>query len=231
MVDYDTAAAVVQDPQADPIMLAKIAYENPEFGANVAVNPRAYPGLKRWLAQFGDDRCRQTLAQMGIVDQAGPVVDQPGPARQGQQAEQVQQTPAAQTAQTAAAYPQAASPSLQAQSPQATPIQATAFQAAPGQAATQSAQPDQVQAAQPVHGHSAQPQPAGQVEASNAYHFTAEQALDPKTDQMILAQIAQYAPELRPCLARNPNTYPSLLNWLAQQHDPAIDAALATRPQ
>ena len=36
MVDYDAAVAAVQDPNADPILLAKIAYENPEFGANVA---------------------------------------------------------------------------------------------------------------------------------------------------------------------------------------------------
>ena len=43
MVDYDAAVAAVQDPNADPILLAKIAYENPEFGANVAVNPRCIP--------------------------------------------------------------------------------------------------------------------------------------------------------------------------------------------
>ena len=65
MVDYDAAVAAVQDPNADPILLAKIAYENPEFGANVAVNPRCYPGLKRWIAEFGDDRARETLAQYG----------------------------------------------------------------------------------------------------------------------------------------------------------------------
>lgn len=28
----------VQDPNADPVFLAKIAYENPEFGANVVAN-------------------------------------------------------------------------------------------------------------------------------------------------------------------------------------------------
>lgn len=48
MVDFDAAVAAVQDPNADPVFLAKIAYENPEFGANVVANPRAYPGLKRW---------------------------------------------------------------------------------------------------------------------------------------------------------------------------------------
>ena len=65
MVDFDTAAAAVQDPNADPVLLAKIAYENPEFGANVVANPRAYPGLKRWVAQFGDERARQQLVAMG----------------------------------------------------------------------------------------------------------------------------------------------------------------------
>ena len=43
MVDFDAAVAAVQDPNADPVFLAKIAYENPEFGANVVANPRAYP--------------------------------------------------------------------------------------------------------------------------------------------------------------------------------------------
>ena len=32
MVDFDAAVAAVQDPNADPVFLAKIAYENPEFG-------------------------------------------------------------------------------------------------------------------------------------------------------------------------------------------------------
>ncbi|RYQ41368.1 hypothetical protein PG2000B_1471 [Bifidobacterium pseudolongum subsp. globosum] len=41
MVSYDEAVAIVQDPQADPVMLAKVAYENPEFGANVAAPPPA----------------------------------------------------------------------------------------------------------------------------------------------------------------------------------------------
>ena len=69
MVDFDAAVAAVQDPNADPVFLAKIAYENPEFGANVVANPRAYPGLKRWVAEFGDERARQQLVAMGW---AGP---------------------------------------------------------------------------------------------------------------------------------------------------------------
>ena len=73
MVDYDDAAAAVQDVNADPIVLAKIAYENPEFGANVAANPRAYPGLLRWIAEFGDDRARQVAAERGYTTSTSPL--------------------------------------------------------------------------------------------------------------------------------------------------------------
>ncbi len=79
MVDFDTAAAAVQDPDADPVFLAKIAYENPEFGANVVANPRAYPGLKRWVAQFGDERvggARQTVLPVRFGrQQTGPLIE------------------------------------------------------------------------------------------------------------------------------------------------------------
>lgn len=191
MVDYDAAVAAVQDPNADPILLAKIAYENPEFGANVAVNPRCYPGLKRWIAEFGDERARETLAQYGFTAEAfgGPVQDQEAPS-------------------------QAA-------------LQAAEQQPADAYAA------DQYAAAQPAADQYAAQQPASQAAfeepvATNPYGFTAEQALT-TTDQMQIAQIAQYAPELRACIARNPNTYPALIEWLGQLGDPAINAALAFR--
>lgn len=191
MVDYDAAVAAVQDPNADPILLAKIAYENPEFGANVAVNPRCYPGLKRWIAEFGDERARETLAQYGFTAEAfgGPVQDQEAPS-------------------------QAA-------------LQAAEQQPADAYAA------DQYAAAQPAVDQYAAQQPAAQAAfeepvATNPYGFTAEQALT-TTDQMQIAQIAQYAPELRACIARNPNTYPALIEWLGQLGDPAINAALAFR--
>lgn len=98
MVSYDEAVAIVQDPQADPVMLAKVAYENPEFGANVAAHPRAYPGLKRWIAQFGDERARRMVAQQGYESPLGPIEDreeaaQPEPAVAAEVAE-VAQTPA-----------------------------------------------------------------------------------------------------------------------------------------
>ena len=191
MVDYDAAVAAVQDPNADPILLAKIAYENPEFGANVAVNPRCYPGLKRWIAEFGDERARETLAQYGFTAEAfgGPVQDQ--------------------------------------EAPEQAALQAAEQQPADAYAA------DQYAAAQPAADQYAAQQPAAQAAfeepvATNPYGFTAEQALT-TTDQMQIAQIAQYAPELRACIARNPNTYPALIEWLGQLGDPAINAALASR--
>ena len=203
MVDYDAAVATVQDPSADPILLAKIAYENPEFGANVAVNPRCYPGLKRWIAEFGDERARETLAQYGFTADAfgGPVQDQEAPEQAAQQAAEQQAAGAYAAAQPAAAQQTAA---------------------------------DQYNAVQPAAAQpAADQQPAAQAAfeepvATNPYGFTAEQALT-TTDQMQIAQIAQYAPELRACIARNPNTYPALIEWLGQLGDPAINAALAFR--
>lgn len=192
MVDYDAAVAAVQDPNADPILLAKIAYENPEFGANVAVNPRCYPGLKRWIAEFGDERARETLAQYGFTADAfgGPVQDQEAPEQAAQQAAEQQPADAYVADQYAAAQQTAA---------------------------------DQYAAQQPA-AQAAFEEPV----ATNPYGFTAEQALT-TTDQMQIAQIAQYAPELRACIARNPNTYPALIEWLGQLGDPAINAALAFR--
>ena len=109
MVDYDAAVAAVQDPNADPILLAKIAYENPEFGANVAVNPRCYPGLKRWIAEFGDERARETLAQYGFTAEAfgGPVQDQEAPAQAALQAAEQQPADAYAADQYAAVQPAA----------------------------------------------------------------------------------------------------------------------------
>ncbi len=212
MVDYDAAVAAVQDPNADPILLAKIAYENPEFGANVAVNPRCYPGLKRWIAEFGDERARETLAQYGFTANAfgGPVQDQEAPEQAAQQAAEQQPADAYAADQYAAQQP-----------------------AADQYAAAQQTAADQYNAAQPAADQYAAQQPAAQAAfeepvATNPYGFTAEQALT-TTDQMQIAQIAQYAPELRACIARNPNTYPALIEWLGQLGDPAINAALAFR--
>lgn len=212
MVDYDAAVAAVQDPNADPILLAKIAYENPEFGANVAVNPRCYPGLKRWIAEFGDERARETLAQYGFTADAfgGPVQDQEAPEQAAQQAAEQQPADAYAADQYVAAQQTAA-------------VQPAAAQPAADQPAADQYAADQYAAQQPA-AQAAFEEPV----ATNPYGFTAEQALT-TTDQMQIAQIAQYAPELRACIARNPNTYPALIEWLGQLGDPAINAALAFR--
>ena len=232
MVDYDAAVAAVQDPNADPILLAKIAYENPEFGANVAVNPRCYPGLKRWIAEFGDERARETLTQYGFTADVfgGPVQDQEAPEQAAQQAAE-QQAADAYAADQYAAAQQTANDQYAAAQPAAD--QYSAVQSAADQYNAAQPAADQYNAAQPAADQYAAQQPAAQAAfeepvATNPYGFTAEQALT-TTDQMQIAQIAQYAPELRACIARNPNTYPALIEWLGQLGDPAINAALAFR--
>ena len=69
-------------------------------------------------------------------------------------------------------------------------------------AAQQQPAQDQYTAAQ----YAAQQEP----QATNPYGYTAQMALE-TTDQELIAKIAQYAPELRPCIARNPSTYPALV--------------------
>lgn len=59
--------------------------------------------------------------------------------------------------------------------------------------------------------------------------YTEVQAADPATPAIVLAKIAEVAPELRPALALNPSTYPALVDWLGQLGDPAINSALARR--
>lgn len=190
MVDFDTAAAAVQDPNADPVFLAKIAYENPEFGANVVANPRAYPGLKRWVAQFGDERARQQLVAMGW-----PVPQESVMQRNTETAPE-----RAQQFQTQAQY------QTQYQSPATDQYQPESFIEAP---------------------------------ASNMANDISTEYVDPYTnpaelamttqDKMLMAQIASEAPELRPFLARNPNIYPDLLDWLASLNDSAVNAAIRLR--
>lgn len=59
--------------------------------------------------------------------------------------------------------------------------------------------------------------------------WTPEIALDPNTPLADLAIIVQEAPYLRPHVARNPSTYPALLDWLGALGDPDVDAALRSR--
>lgn len=248
MVDFDTAAAAVQDPNADPVFLAKIAYENPEFGANVVANPRAYPGLKRWVAQFGDERARQQLVAMGWpVPQEGVMQ---------RNAETVPEQ--AQQSQTQAQYQQPRQSSdvqhqMQYQTPATVQHQPESFMEASASNMASDVSTEYVDpyanpadlsevadysSAQPQYD---QPQYDGQPYADNAQYamqpqepaasnsgFTAELAMTTQ-DKMLMAQIASEAPELHPFLARNPNIYPDLLDWLASLNDSAVNAAIRLR--
>lgn len=229
MVDFDAAVAAVQDPNADPAFLARIAYENPEFGANVVANPRAYPGLKQWIAQFGDERARQQLIAMGWpvppsgVQQrmaAEPVAQQPvmrQPAVEPSAAQQPAMSGSTSEYQAAEAYN--ADPAFNAANTHATaPAQETGYAA--------QSQPADDTEGQPVTA--AQETSAAAATAAPANGYTAELAMQ-TTDQMLMAHIAGEAPELRPALARNPNIYPELLQWLGQLNDSAINAAIRSR--
>ena len=214
MVDFDAAVAAVQDPNADPVFLAKIAYENPEFGANVVANPRAYPGLKRWVAQFGDERARQQLVAMGWP------VPQDGIMQQEAEtvSEQVQyQMPSEQV--------QYQMPSEQVQY-QPEPFAATPASNMANDASTEYVDPytNPADLSEVADFSPIQPQ---EPVTSNA-GFTAELAMTTE-DQMLMAEIASKAPELHPFLARNPHIYPDLLNWLASLNDSAINAAIRLR--
>lgn len=248
MVDFDAAVAAVQDPNADPVFLAKIAYENPEFGANVVANPRAYPGLKRCVAQFGDERARQQLVAMGWP------VPQEGVMRRNTETTPEQ----AQQSLTQAQYqqPQQASEAqyqMQYQPPAADQYQSESFMEASASNMASDVSTEYVDpyanpadlsevadysSAQPQYD---QPQYDGQPYADNAQYamqpqepavsnsgFTAELAMTTQ-DKMLMAQIASEAPELHPFLARNPNIYPDLLGWLAGLNDSAVNAAIRLR--
>lgn len=245
MVDFDAAVAAVQDPNADPVFLAKIAYENPEFGANVVANPRAYPGLKRWVAEFGDERARQQLVAMGwSVPQNGvqpqpiaeptaqpmaePVAEQVQPEQQYQPAvaEQFQQEQQYQPEQPVnqqygqdAAYAASNEASTEYVDPYMNP--ADLSEVADYSSSQPQNEPEQQYAEQQYAAAQESPADAG---------FTAELAMT-TTDQMLMARIASEAPELRPCLARNPYIYPELLAWLGQLNDSAINAAIRLRQQ
>lgn len=244
MVDFDAAVAAVQDPNADPVFLAKIAYENPEFGANVVANPRAYPGLKRWVAEFGDERARQQLVAMGwSVPQNGvqpqpiaeptaqpmaePVAEQVQPEQQYQPAvaEQFQQQqyqpeqPVNQQYGQDAAYAASNEASTEYVDPYINP--ADLSEVADYSSSQPQNEPEQQYAEQQYAAAQESPADAG---------LTAELAMT-TTDQMLMARIASEAPELRPCLARNPYIYPELLAWLGQLNDSAINAAIRLRQQ
>ena len=237
MVDFDAAVAAVQDPNADPVFLAKIAYENPEFGANVVANPRAYPGLKRWVAQFGDERARQQLVAMGwpvpqdgIMQQEAETASEQAqyqmPSEQAQYQMPSEQVQYQQPQQSSEVQYQAQHQPPATQQCQPEPFAATPASNMANDASTEYVDPytNPTDLSEVADFSPIQPQ---EPVASNA-GFTAELAMTTE-DQMLMAEIASKAPELHPFLARNPHIYPDLLNWLAGLNDSAINAAIRLR--
>ena len=237
MVDFDAAVAAVQDPNADPVFLAKIAYENPEFGANVVANPRAYPGLKRWVAQFGDERARQQLVAMGwpvpqdgIMQQEAETASEQAqyqmPSEQAQYQMPSEQAQYQQPQQSSEVQYQAQYQPPATQQCQPEPFAATPASNMANDASTEYVDPytNPADLSEVADFSPIQPQ---EPVASNA-GFTAELAMTTE-DQMLMAEIASKAPELHPFLARNPHIYPDLLNWLASLNDSAINAAIRLR--
>lgn len=237
MVDFDAAVAAVQDPNADPVFLAKIAYENPEFGANVVANPRAYPGLKRWVAQFGDERARQQLVAMGwpvpqdgIMQQEAETASEQAqyqmPSEQAQYQMPSEQAQYQQPQQSSEVQYQAQYQPPATQQCQPEPFAATPASNMANDASTEYVDPytNPADLSEVADFSPIQPQ---EPVASNA-GFTAELAMTTE-DQMLMAEIASKAPELHPLLARNPHIYPDLLNWLASLNDSAINAAIRLR--
>ncbi|MCI1935888.1 MAG: hypothetical protein LKJ44_04085 [Bifidobacteriaceae bacterium] len=213
MVDYDSAAQAVQDENADPAFLARIAYENPEFGPNVAAHPRAYPGLLAWIAQFGTAEAKQIVARRRNELPQGASINNDEPSAS---------SPAADAQSAASAHPIISTQSATNAQPTAT-----------AQPAPRSAEPVREKSAteKPVQERPVQerPMPVKAEPSQPSHGFTPVQALDPTTDPMTQHNIAEYAPELRVYLAQNPSIYPELLAWLGTLHDPDIDAAIAAR--
>lgn len=240
MVDYDQAVTIIQDPEADPVLLAKVAYENPEFGANVAAHQSAYPGLLRWIAEFGDERARQTAAQLGYEAPEGVVVDryvEEGVAEQPQDNVQEAQSPYQPQAEAAQSYQPSATE-------QPVAVQSIYTSQQPASYEPQAQEADGIDLLHAQFGatntvtepvsYAAEQSAAEpsylQIQPTNQYGFTAQDAAT-TADPTRMQQIAQYAPELHPALAANPYLYQALLDWLAQLGEPATLEVLRTRQQ
>ncbi|MET4060214.1 hypothetical protein ABIB35_001759 [Arthrobacter sp. UYP6] len=70
--------------------------------------------------------------------------------------------------------------------------------------------------------------PAAAASTADSPDVLAE-AANPETPLARLQELAANHPQARPAVAANPSTYPSLLIWLGQLGDPAVDQALRQR--
>lgn len=76
----------------------------------------------------------------------------------------------------------------------------------------------------------AQPAPQAPTAPTPSPAPTAQSDIPPLPETLDPAQLQELAadyPAYRPAVARHPAAYPALLEWLAELHDPEVDAALA----
>ena len=229
MVDFDAAVAAVQDPNADPVFLAKIAYEKSgirrECGCQSACVPRpealGRPVRRRTrtsaAGRDGDGRFHRTAIMQQEAETASEQTQYQMPSEQAQ----YQQPQQSSEVQYQAQYQPPATQQCQPEPFAATPASNMA-----NDASTEYVDPYNNPADLSEVADFSPIQPQEPV-ASNA-GFTAELAMTTE-DQMLMAEIASKAPELHPFLARNPHIYPDLLNWLASLNDSAINAAIRLR--
>ena len=211
MVDFDAAVAAVQNRTRSRVP-GENRVRNPEFGANVVANPQTYPGLKRWVAEFGDERARQQLVAMGWPVPQNGVQPQPvaeptaqWPEQQVSRNSSISQQyqpeqPVNQQYGRDAAY--AASSELR---PVCRPIHESRrfVEVADYSSSQPRNEPEQQYAEQQYAAAQESPADAG---------FTAELAMT-TTDQMLMARIASEAPDFVRVLRAIRTSIPELLAW------------------
>ncbi|MBR4414532.1 MAG: hypothetical protein IKS59_04355 [Aeriscardovia sp.] len=257
MVDYDSAAQAVQDKNADPAFLALIAYENPDFGPNVAAHPRAYPGLLAWLAKFGSPEAKRIVAQRisGLPINASILEREPrNPSQLATLSSEIKEqssssSPSLESVKKDDDAKSDVNVSFQSSQPveriepeeKNTVQQLSNVNKETDNAATSensdkrevSSDTNTRETIDTPHDKESTGDDASQqlvdLNSIEVNGYTAAQAIDPDTPLMMQHDIAQDAPELRPYLARNPNLYSELLTWLQSLDNPQINQALKER--
>jgi hypothetical protein len=250
------AIGLLNDPDTDPALLAKIAYENEGLSVGVAKHPRAHVQLLRWLALFGDreaievaltrlEQMRQGFSNTGATYAGGTYTDAgahydtkqgAGSQTGGMYANTNTGTfPAVTGFPATGTFPAVTNHTATGTFPAVTgtfPAQQMHNIYGGGAGGAGAGGNSGAGMSMGTMYHQAQPQAAHPLQAQaarQAHNYTAIQALDPNTDFNTMRDMAARAPELREYLARNRNAYPELLQWLASLNDPAINRALKER--
>jgi hypothetical protein len=213
-MELNEALKVLNNSNADPRLLARIAYENEDLQLSVVQHQGVYPQLLKWLALFGNaaasDAACVKLERQKMNASENPVQTQTAQQFSGQFSTQTAGQPQF-LAQNAQSYGQNAQNYGQMPAT-GMPQQQTGMPSGMPQTAMQ----------QPA-------QNTPMTQTASSHNYTVVQALDPNLDLDVMCDIATRAPELREYIARNRSAYPTLLQWLASLNDPAINQALKMR--